>query len=252
MTSGNYISSIVRKYKKGDVDVNVSIFMNAKLKPMIKAWAGENLIDNIDYSGSTAKGTATTFSSDVDVFIPLGYKNGITLETYYEGIYNLFYAYNPRKQNVSVRVKYFGHDIDIVPGRQIAGYTNYFSLFKSKTKSWVQTNVYSNIKLIKDSGRVNEIIAVKVWRDLHKLEFSSTLLEHIVIEALKHHKKDDYDRNFLRVLEFLRDEIEKIKIIDPSNSNNILSDELTVSEKKIIANKAKESLSSKEWNKIIW
>jgi predicted nucleotidyltransferase len=251
MTQDEYVLGIISKYKRKTINSNVSLFVSSTLQPLIKRWAGENLIYNIEYSGSTAKGTATILGSDVDIFVPLK-NNKITLAEYYNGLLEALGSYKPRKQNVSIRIEVDGYKIDIVPGRVIEGYQNYFTLYKSKTGTWVQTNISKNIKIVKDSGRINEIIALKIWRYQHSVDISSTLLELIVIAALKNHKTDTPAENILTVLKYIADGLLYCRIIDPSNTNNILTEDLFVSEKQEISKKAKASSEAKNWADIIW
>jgi len=77
-------------------------------------------------------------------------------------------------------------------------------------------------------------------------------MELAVIEATKYRTHGDYDNNFLGVLEWLYTNIMTVRIIDPANTNNIISDDLTASEKRAIANKATESRQKKNWSDIIW
>lgn len=252
MSADDYIMGIVNKYKRENPSLEVIIFIESRLKPLIKKWARENLEGNIEYSGSTAKGTATTFGSDVDLFVPLKNSYGSTLESYYNGLFDALYEYNPRKQNVSIRIEYGNYCIDIVPGRLIDGYRNYFNLYKSKTGTWIQTNIQSNIKLIKESGRCNEIIAIKIWRERQGLDFSSTLLELIVITALKYQNTNNIAANVSRVLDFIKDEFLSLRIEDPSNSNNVLTDDLNLGQKLSIILKAEKSSNAGYWSEVIW
>ena len=54
------------------------------------------------------------------------------------------------------------------------------------------------------------------------------------------------------MLEYLRDSFVDAKVIDPSNSNNIISDDLYKYEKEAITKKAKESCNAHSWREIIW
>ncbi len=71
-------------------------------------------------------------------------------------------------------------------------------------------------------------------------------------EALYNKNKNQPAKNFLTVLEYLRDSFIDSKIVDPANTNNIISDELYKYEKEAIAKKAKESLDQTNWGQIIW
>ena len=57
--------------------------------------------------------------------------------------------------------------------------------------------------------------------------------------------------NVWEVLKFLRDEFIDRQIEDPANTNNIVSDTLTIQEKMVIAKAAGESLKKNYWNEII-
>jgi hypothetical protein len=77
-------------------------------------------------------------------------------------------------------------------------------------------------------------------------------LELVTIEALEHRSTTDHDNNFLHLLGYIRDNIQSIRIVDPANSGNIISDDITASEKKAVADQAGESICKKNWGDIIW
>jgi len=77
-------------------------------------------------------------------------------------------------------------------------------------------------------------------------------LELITLEALYYKSKNDLANNVLEVLKYLRDNIVDKVVIDPSNTNNRISDDLDKHEKEAIAQKAKDSLSKTNWSGIIW
>ncbi len=254
MTADQYLLSIVRKYRiTGDVDSLTRFTVLLPLQTEISKWAGATLNDT-SISGSRAKGTAIKLSSDIDLFISLKSDTQGNLKDIYNSLYNHFYSKGIpcRRQNVSIGIDYQGHSIDLVPARKHKGNTNDHSLYRSKADSWTQTNVNTHITLVKNSGRLNEIIALKIWRKLHKLEFPSIYLELTVLDALYNRNKQQPANNFLTVLEYLRDSFVSSIVIDPANSNNKLSDDLYKYEKEAIARKATESLGEKSWDGIIW
>jgi hypothetical protein len=141
---------------------------------------------------------------------------------------------------------------DVIPAKKQSGYTNDHSIYLSKKDSWTQTNVEQHVKLVKESGRLDEIRITKIWSRLHKLEFPSFYLELAVIEALKWQPKDNLASNFLKVLRYLSTTFQNQRFVDPANSNNIISDLLTESEKKVIAARAKEGYDTKYWSHVVW
>ena len=89
-----------------------------------------------------------------------------------------------RKQNVSIGVTYQGRKIDLVPARRIDSHSNYHNLYKRKQDSWMQTNIDLHINNVRTSSRVTEITALKIWKELHNLEFPSICLETYALNAL--------------------------------------------------------------------
>ena len=254
MTGNEYVLSIIKKYKVPDsIDLNTQNFIINPLENFIKGWAG-SFLNEIKLSGSRAKGTAVNLSSDLDLFISLNSDAPGTLKQIYESLYNEVknHGISARKQNVSIGIKYSGHEVDLVPGRKYIGNTNYHSLYRSKVDSWTQTNISNHINLVKNSGRINEIIALKIWRKLHNLDFPSIYLELTVLDALYNKGKNQLDNNFLTLLEYLSDNFVDKIVIDPSNSNNKISDDLYKYEKQAIASKAKESRNQQYWENTIW
>ncbi|MBD7971238.1 nucleotidyltransferase domain-containing protein [Paenibacillus gallinarum] len=254
MTSDEYVLKIVNKYHiQSAIDSYTQNNLIDPLKQFISQWAGECLTD-IHLSGSRAKGTAINMSSDLDLFISLKSSTNNTLKEIYDSLF--FYidsaGYKARKQNVSIGVNIYGKQIDLVPAKKRSGNTNDHSLFLSKRETWIQTNVIEHINMVKNSGRATEIVLLKIWRKLHKLDFPSIYLELTVIEALKGISKDTPANNFLLLLDYLRDEFIDKRVVDPANSNNIISDDLYRYEKEAIQKKARDSRSQKYWEKIIW
>lgn len=250
----NYLARVASKYHIGsDIDSLTQTFVIKPLINIIKEWAGEFLYD-IYLSGSRAKGTAITLSSDLDLFISLRHDTNYSLKEIYNSLakYLTQCGLKPRKQNVSLGVQKSGTNVDLVPAKKRPGHTNYHSLYLNKRDSWTQTNVMEHINLVKNSGRITEIVLLKIWRKLHNLEFPSIYLELTVIEALKGKSKSKLSENFLFLLKYLQDEFVQKTIIDPANSNNIISDDLYKYEKEAIRKKAIESLSQKYWEDIIW
>ena len=161
-------------------------------------------------------------------------------------------GWTPRKQNVSIGVTVAGKKIDLVPARIQSGYQNYHSLYRNKANTWTQTNIKLHVDTVAKSGRTTEIRAVKLWRDLHRLSFPSFYLELSVIEALKGRSTATPASNVLYALRDISSNLLTRRIIDPANTNNAISDDLTQAEKTAVATQARFSAAKKTWGEIIW
>lgn len=254
MSSDEYVRSVIAKYKvASEIDALTQVFVINPLEDIIKGWAGDCLSE-IKISGSRAKGTAINIGSDLDLFISLKSTTSNSLKEIYDSLFSHITNKNIacRKQNVSIGINYGNHNIDLVPGKKHTGNTNDHSLYRNKKNTWTQTNIDKHINFVKGSGRIEEIILLKIWKRLHNLDFPSIYLELTAIEALAYKNKNQPGTNFLTVLDYLKDSFVEKTVIDPANSNNVISDDLFKYEKEAIASKAKESRSKEYWKDIIW
>lgn len=254
MTDNQYVESIVKKHKLPDtVDNYTDNTVVTPLKKIIRNWAGTCLCD-IKLSGSRAKGTAIDIATDLDLFISLSSTTSNTLKEIYNSLYDYVVrqGITAKKQNVSIGITYQNKDVDLVPAKRQGQYGNDHSLYRRKADSWTKTNIDTHIHKVKNSGRITEIVALKIWRENHNLDFPSIYLECYAIEVLCGRNLYSYADNFRFLLENIRDNIDSKRIIDPANSNNILSDELSYNEKKKLAMQATSSLSERYWKSIIW
>jgi hypothetical protein len=253
MTGDEYLASVLSNYQVNTRIGSPPHNERQILLPVIQNWASNFLLD-VAFSGSFAKGTSVKGSTDVDLFISLDSQTPRTLKEIYDGLYTYLAqkGYVPRRQNVSIGINHNNLSVDLTPGRKQAGNTNDHSIFRNKAQTWTQTNIQAHIDLVKQSGRIDEIRATKIWRNLHQLDFPSFFLELTVLNALWGRDRNQLATNFLTVLEYLRDSFINAQVVDPANANNIISDDLTSAEKQTIANAALNSRNKQYWNEIVW
>ena len=230
--------------------------------PIVIEWSNGYLNDYF-VAGSIAKGVSIKGRSDFDFFVSVKSSCNNSLSEIYNTLFNTLSHYSSikgftvRKQNVSLGIKgllynYIPIDVDIVPAKQHAINSNYHSLYKSKQDSWIQTNVKGHIDLSKNSGRRDFIKLIKIWRECHKLEFPSINLELSVLEALKGYSYYiSLERGFNIIMEYFVDSFVYSKIVDPYNTNNIVSNDMTDNDKLLVKEKAKQTFSTM-WRNIIW
>jgi len=181
------------------------------------------------------------------------------LKSIYDSLYQkLQKHYSPvRKQNVSFRILLDGLEVDITPARKYSGNTNDHIIYVSKKDTWQKTNIQKHITDISESGRTNEIKLLKIWRELHKLDFPSIYLEYLLINNILYGRPKNQDKlsdNFYYILtELSKDTSNPLssRIIDPANASNILSDLLSNEEKNLIIKQAKISKSQQYWKDIV-
>ncbi len=253
MTPDQYVESVLAKYAVPSGPGSPAERLGAAVAGPLRSWAGQQL-SALQFSGSYAKGTGVRGVSDVDVLISLKADTTGTLKDIYEKLVTLAQTarWSPRPQNVSVGVTVAGTCGDLVPGRIQAGYQNYHSLYLRKRDSWTQTNVALHVDTVRNSGRVREIRALKIWRALRGLDFPSLFLELFTIQSLSGRSYSALADNVLQALATIGSALPSTRIQDPANSNNIISEDLTVAEKANIARLARQSALAPTWEGIIW
>lgn len=221
------------------------------LAPLIRSWAGTQLV-SINPSGSFAKGTANTSGTDIDLFISLAASTANPLKEIYGTLANRLQegGYTVRRQNVSLNVRVGGIDVDLVPAKRQDDTSEDHSLYRRKADTWTKTNVIKHIAYVRAGGRIAETRILKLWRNQHNLDFPSFYLEMVVIAALSG-RSGALSDNVWTVFTYLRDSFSGARFVDPANTNNVISDDLTVAEKASVKSAATRALAAQNWNQIV-
>lgn len=251
--NNRHMVGVLARYEIDMVRLGTARKAALSLCPAIRWWAGK-YYRAAELSGSIVKGTAVLGTTDVDLFISLAHDLPDELCDIYQSLFDLTNRLflTPRPQNVSIRVRYQGVEIDLVPGKRQPGAVTDHSIYSRKTGKWTKTNVQRHILYVKGSGRIHEIRATKIWRMIHGLEFPTFPLELAVIEALRGQRTGAVVRNFYQVLHYLAYRFPAARLVDPANKGNVVSDGLTASEKQAITAQAQASLTIGDLRGIIW
>jgi len=253
MTCDEFLRSVLDKHRLPSGFASRRSEICKQIEPVARGWKRDHILE-LKLSGSLAKGTAIAGSPDLDLFISLDHNTSGTLEEIYDSLFAYLYACNcnPQKRNAAIKIYKNGINVDLIPGKKRTGHTNYHSIWLNRQKTWTQTNIDAQINHVRQSSRINEIKLTKIWRDIHKLDFPSFYLELTVIDALYNKISGDLANNFHAVLMHIRDNLRTSRVEDPSNSNNVVSADLSISEKQTIVGVATSSLSKQYWNQIVW
>lgn len=252
----DYLNSVLNRYITSPLLFLPFTPAYQTVVPILREWGNTSILD-IGISGSNAKGTAIMGVADLDLFISLhpSVLDRYTLEDLYNSLAQKMsgVGYVVRRQNVSVRVNHGGTEVDIVPGVKFAGNTSDHWLHVTRSgRDRIKTNIDEHIRRVSNSGRINEIRLAKIWRKLCGLDFPSIYLEETVINCLSGYLWGDLDVNFLRILDFLSNSFTTTTVIDPANSANIVSNDLTAVEKNAISTAARISRIQPTWGTIVW
>jgi hypothetical protein len=251
-TAEQYAASIVEKYHVVPDPKSASHRAVDKLGPILKAW-GNQYLSGITLSGAYAKNTAITLASHVDVLVLLNPVPNRDIRTVFWNLFEYItdQGFKAHTREVTIQVPCEGLNVDLIPAYR-DGSNSAEVLFSKKADAAIHTNVGQHVHLVSNSGRQQEICALKIWRERNRLEFPSFYLELVALEALENERFGQLADNVLAVLRYLASRFEKAVVRDPANRSNVVSSSLADSAKRAIAKAARDVLYDENWKKILW
>jgi hypothetical protein len=252
ITKDQYAASIIEKYRVVPDTKSTSHRAADEVLPLLKQWGKQHLL-GLTLSGAYVKNTAITLSSHVDVLIALSPVPGMEMKNIYWSLFEYLTDHDlrPHTRDVSIRLQNKGFSVDLIPAYRDRE-TGSTALFNKRSGKAVHTDVARHVHLIANSGRQQEICAVKIWRERMSLDFPSLYLELTVLRALGSEHFGQLAENILAVLRYFSSRLEQAVVTDPANSDNILSSDLSASDKQAIAKAARDALYDENWKKILW
>ncbi len=251
MTADAYLQRILNREAVDTGPASPVRNVQTWLQPIIREWAGAYLV-TVSPSGSFAKGTANQSGTDIDLFISLAQTTPNTLKEIYNTLFNKMTekGYTPKRQNVSINVRVNGYDVDLVPAKRQDATSQDHSLYRRKADTWTKTNVAKHISHVSQSGRTQEARILKLWRNQKGIDFPSFYLELTVLNALSG-VHGTLSGNVWKVFQYLRDTFPTARVIDPANTNNVISDDITAAERAKIKATAERAIAATDWNQIV-
>jgi len=252
VTTEQYAASIVEKYHIEPDANSPSHRAVDEVIPLLKQWGKQYLL-GITLSGAYAQNTAITLCSYADVLITLSPIPGMDMKKVFWNLFEFLTDHDlrPRTHNVSIQLQSKGLWVDLIPACRDKGSSG-LALFNKKSGASVHTDLAQHIHLVGNSGRQQEISAVKIWRERCSLDFPSFYLELTVLHALEGERFGQVAENVRKVLRHLSGRFEQMAVHDPANSDNVVSNDLDAAGKQAIAKAARDALYDENWKKILW
>ena len=206
------------------------------------------------YGGSYGKQTIIRARYDLDVVAYWSKDTTYTIKGIYEGVGNEL-----RKEFTYIKSKTVaweipfegGFHVDVVPGRALD--VNFFetNLYRTDTGTTLKTSLKTHIDTVRNSGRRDVIRLMKLWRERRQVPFKkSFLLELLTIYGCKGVLYTELEPQVIAALRYLRDNIETIQVLDPANTNNSLSDDISSGDKTRIKIAAQAALGANYWTEV--
>jgi len=207
------------------------------------------------YGGSYAKNTMIKASYDLDIVLYWPSDSPYSLESLYraaEGVLDKNWR-TVRTKKVGLELPSEGDfHIDVIPGKFSSKDENYAYLYNSRTGGRLQTSIYVQVDYVKKSGRQDVIRLIKLWKKRKNVPIKTFILESCIIEGCKGFDRSKLESQLLAAYYFLLNKIQNVKIEDPSNSNNIISDDLSKEQKNRVRNLASQAIEAPNWEQVFF
>jgi hypothetical protein len=154
------------------------------------------------------------------------------------------------RHNVALRLQYTpGWHVDVVPGLAQDASFEYADLWASDRASTRQTSLKRHIELARSCDR--EVVRLlKLWRARHVVPVGSFVLELAAARALRGVAGLTLEARLRRVLELLA-RLEDLRLVDPANTANVVTEDLEWGRKKVVAEMAVRALEA-PWERVVW
>ena len=157
------------------------------------------------------------------------------------------------KKKVGLEIPFQGDfHIDVIPGKFSSSDENYAYLYNNRTGGRFQTSIYVQVDYVKNSRRQDAIRLMKLWKMRKNVPIKTFIIESCVIERCKGYDRSKLEPQLLAAFRYIRDNIQNTKIVDPANSNNIISEDVTKEQKNRIRKLAIQAIEAQYWNQVFF
>lgn len=190
---------------------------------------------------------------DLDLIIYFPNSDQFTARQMYEGVESRLKDLNYKtvRHNVAIRLAYDGFHVDVVPGRALDAIFYRANLYASERDTTKLTSLKAHIDLIRKGGNQDVVKVLKLWKRQRGLPIGSFVLELATISGLYGNRDQTWRAEFGRFFEWLQFHFSKARLVDPANSNNVVSDDLSALDKLRVQSAAALARSQGDWRRIV-
>jgi len=252
VSPSDYLRAILQR-EAVDTSVNAPLRqLEADVQALCEAWAGRYLLE-VYPAGAFEKGTANLSGMNIDFIVSLSPQTPFLIKQIYESLFSHFErnGLEPQRRDVSLGLRVDGVTIDIIPAKRESLSNDVHEIYSSRRMAATKTNLNHHVLDVIESGRREEIRVLKLWRDQHDLDFPSFYLELSTIAALKRRPLGELADNVWAALGYFEQLFVGRAILDPANANNVVSAEMAMGEKMVIASAATATRGTRSWTEIV-
>lgn len=245
MTLDKYLESLLASQNLSEQQENDLQAHKKEITEFLREKFGNDPV--IKYAGSHEKGTMICDRYDLDIVCYFPSSDSRSLKEIREDVSRrlaekyLLKSKASAEQILDLKGSEAPIDfhIDVVPGRFIEDTKDVFLHVAYGDKERMQTNLKVQIDHIINSGCVPVIRLAKLWVHRNKINIKTFVLELFVVKTLSgYQNKGDLKKGFLKVLEAFKDNFSSTELVDPANTNNVVSQLVDESEKMLVSRAA--------------
>ena len=250
MTNHEYLKSLLND-EKIDHSIEETKSTRKEIKDFLISHYRADKNPKYVYSGSIAKNTAIKSKYDIDIGLLFNNVDFNSLKDMFDDVKKVlkdkYGTANIREQNVSIRVQLNSHDIDIVPCRRIENDKDDIYLhIERDDNNRIKSNIHNHVEVVKNMTELETVKLLKLWKIKKDIKFKSFTLELLVKKAFEDESRIGLDNKLEYMMKYIRDNIDTVSLLDPSNSNNNVSNSITSTQKNSIKKYAKRALTAIE------
>lgn len=252
MSNHDYLLQLLAQQDLAQAQLNTLRTLREQIEGQLAVLQGS---PRFYYAGSFGKKTMIRESFDLDIVIYWPNDCGYSLKDMSDAVGNILkknWKFVNPKTVAWVLPFEGGFHIDVVPGRAIDGTFKYANLYHRDKDSSFQTSIKVHLDAVRDSGRRDVIRLMKLWRTKQTVPLKKSLtLELMTINGCKGTRTDDIEKQLIAALTHVRDNIMTVRIVDPANTNNVLSEEISSVERSKIRVAADAALKAQYWSQVL-
>ncbi|MHA2179982.1 MAG: SMODS domain-containing nucleotidyltransferase [Promethearchaeota archaeon] len=140
--------------------------------------------------------------------------------------------------------------VDVIPSIEDENDSTFSYLYNCYEKTMLKTSMQVHIAFIEKYDCRDVIKLLKLWKYRRKVPIKTFLLEIIIHLASFNFKSESLSDQLEAVFEYIANNIVNKPFYDPANSNNIITNNLTLEEKYEIRDKANNALNRECWGQM--
>ncbi len=252
MSGHEYLNGVLSRQTLTQAEVDSLRSVREAIEKSLRKEFGSR--PKIYYGGSYGKKSMIREAFDLDIVFYHPHDSATTVKEIRTALLQCFRRWNwpVIEKDVALRIQREGWQfhVDFVPGRAQDNTFHMATLYRSRTGTTIQTSVKAHIDAV--ASRRDLVRLMKLWSLRHNLHIKTFVLEQATMAGAEGTSLTDLGEQVWATLAWLRDNMEMARLLDPANTNNVVSDLATAAEKRAIAAKAKWCREQKNWKSIVW